>query len=225
VQAGAVIEAGVVIGDGSTIGHNSVIEKNAKIGLRAKIGAGAKVLRACVLGDDVTLDAGAVVGSEGFGFAPYQQEGGLRWQRIAQLGNVTIGDRVYIGANTTIDRGAIDNTVIADDVIIDNLVQVAHNCHIGKGTAIAGCAGLAGSSVIGERCSIGGGAGIAGHLHVADDTTVLGMTLINKSVTEKGVYASGTGMQPAELWRKSAVRFTQLEKLNQRVRQLEKNNT
>lgn len=221
VCAGAVVESGAVIGNESHLGANAVVSSGASLGNRVKLGAGAKILRDCVLGDDVIVDAGAVIGSEGFGFAPYQEEQQLRWQRIAQLGIVRVGSRVYIGANTTVDRGAIEDTVIEDDVIIDNQVQIAHNCKIGRGTAIAGCVGMAGSSIVGERCSIGGGAGIAGHLTIADDTVVLGMTLINKSVKQKGVYASGTGMQSADQWRKSAVRFTQLEKLNQRVRQLE----
>ncbi len=224
VAAGAVIEEGAKLGDNCSLAANSVVAAGAVLGSGVKLGVGAKVLNGCILGDDVMLDAGAVVGSEGFGFAPYHHQDQLYWQRIAQLGIVRVGNRVYIGANTTIDRGAIDDTVVGDDVIIDNQVQIAHNCIIGRGTAIAGCVGMAGSSIIGERCSIGGGAGIAGHLSVADDTVVLGMTLINKSVKEKGVYASGTGMQSAEQWRKSAVRFTQLEKLNQRVRALEAKN-
>lgn len=222
VGAGAVVADGAVVGDYCVLGPNTVVEKNVRLGHGVRLAAGAKVLQDCIIGDDVTLDSGVVVGSEGFGFAPHHENDQLRWQRIAQLGIVNIGSRVYIGANTTIDRGAIEDTIIEDDVIIDNQVQIAHNCRIGKGSAIAGCVGMAGSSIIGERCSIGGGAGIAGHLSIADDTTVLGMTLINKTVKKRGVFASGTGMQVADQWRKSAVRFTQLEELNQRVRKLEK---
>lgn len=218
---GTIVKAGATVGAGSEIAEHCLIDSNVQLGAGAKISAGAKLLRDCVIGDDVFVDANAVIGSEGFGYAPYQESGSLRWQRIAQLGKVVIGDRASIGASTTIDRGALDDTVIGNDVIIDNQVQVAHNTRIGDGTAIAGCVGIAGSSVIGKRCSIGGGAGIAGHLSIADDTVVLGMTLINKSVKKSGVYASGTGMQAAGQWRKSAVRFTQLDTMHQRIRALE----
>lgn len=221
IDHGAVIKDGVVLGDHCLVGANSVVGTGVHIGDRARISTGVRIQANCLIGDDVFLDVGAVIGSEGFGYAPHHVEGSLRWQRIAQLGRVVLGDRVSIGANTTIDRGALEDTVVGDDVIIDNQVQVAHNTRIGNGTAIAGCVGIAGSSTIGERCSIGGGVGIAGHLSIADDTVVLGMTLVNKSINDAGVYASGTGVQPAEQWRKSAVRFTQLEKLFKRVKSLE----
>ena len=221
---GAVISDRVLIDENTVIGEQVFIGDGVKIGARCRIAPGAKILQDCVLGDDVFIDSGAVIGSEGFGYAPYQsaENGSRRWQRIAQLGKVVIGSRVSIGASTTVDRGALDDTVIGDDVIIDNQVQVAHNTRIGAGSAIAGCVGIAGSSIIGERCNIGGGAGIAGHLSIADDTVVLGMTLINKTVKHAGVYASGTGMQDAGQWRKSAVRFTQLDELHNRVKALER---
>ena len=225
IGAGVVIMEGVSIGDQVTIGPNTVIEADVVIGDRVTLMANVTLYHAVTIGSDVTVHAGAVIGSDGFGYAPNPELGdshGYGWQKIAQLGSVSIGNRVEIGANTTIDRGALDDTVIEDDVIIDNQVQIAHNCVIGKGTAIAGCVGMAGSSGIGNYCSIGGGAGIAGHLSIADGTTVMGMTLINRSVTKPGAYASGTGMQDASSWRKSAVRFTQLDSLNQRVKALEK---
>jgi len=221
IDHGVVIKAGAVLGDYCSLAANSVVAAGVRIGARARVSMGVRIQENCLIGDDVFLDASAVIGSEGFGYAPHHVEGALRWQRIAQLGRVVLGDRVSIGANTTIDRGALEDTVIGDDVIIDNQVQVAHNTRIGNGTAIAGCVGIAGSSTIGERCSIGGGVGIAGHLSIADDTVVLGMTLVNKSINDAGVYASGTGVQPADQWRKSAVRFTQLEKLFKRVKSLE----
>ena len=213
----------MIIGDAVEIGPNTVIESGVCIGDDVYLAANVCIGYGVTLGNNVRVQAGAVIGSEGFGYAPeYNAERqSIDWNRIAQLGTVIIGHRVEIGANTTIDRGALDNTVIEDDVIIDNQVQIAHNVIVGSGTAIAGCVGIAGSAKIGRRCSIGGGAGIAGHLSIADDTTVLGMTLINRSVTTSGVYASGTGMQPADKWRKSAVRFTQLETLNKRIKVLE----
>jgi len=223
IAAGVVIHDHVVIGCNAEILANAVIESGSTLGDEVFIGAHVTLAHGVTLGNQVRIQAGTVVGSEGFGYAPFRDasDGGVRWQRIAQLGSVVIGNRVEIGANTSIDRGALDNTIIEDDVIIDNQVQVAHNVKIGRGTAIAGCVGIAGSATIGRECSIGGGAGIAGHLTIADGTTVLGMTLINRSVNKAGVYASGTGMQEAATWRKSAVRFTQLEQLNKRVKALE----
>ena len=230
IGKGASIAAGVVIGDGVTVGDNVTIQPNTVIASGAKLGdnvtlySNVSLGHDVLIGDDVVIQSNTVVGGEGFGFAPdfdteTQQ---LHWEPIAQLGTVRIGDRVHVGANTTIDRGALSDTVIGDDVIIDNLVQVAHNVEIGQGTAIAGCVGIAGSAKIGRCCSIGGGAGIAGHLSIADNTTVLGMTLINKSIKQPGQYASGTGMQPAADWRKSAVRFTQLDRMAGKIKALEK---
>lgn len=224
IAAGVVIYDHVSIGSNASIAANTVIEEGVSIGDYAVIAANVSLCHHITLGNDVRISAGSVIGSDGFGYArQYNAESQrVSWKKIAQLGSVEIGDRVEIGANTTIDRGALDNTVIGNDVIIDNQVQVAHNVVIGSGTAIAGCVGIAGSAKIGKNCSIGGGAGIAGHLEIADGSTVMGMTLINRSVNKAGVYASGTGMQEAEKWRKNAVRFTQLEALNKRVKILEK---
>jgi len=224
IAAGVVIGPGVRLGDEVEIAANTVVEADSVIGNNVFLAANVSIGYAVRLGDNVRVQAGTVIGSEGFGYAPeYSAEKNtVSWNRIAQLGSVIVGNNVEIGANTTIDRGALDDTVIEDNVIIDNQVQIAHNVTIGSGTAIAGCVGIAGSAKIGKRCSIGGGAGIAGHLSIADDCTVLGMTLINRSVRQPGIYASGTGMQPAQKWRKNAVRFTQLESLNRRVQELEK---
>ncbi len=221
---GVVIGSGAKVGNNVEIGSNVVIEEGAEIGDNVLIHSNVTICYNVKIGNDVTIQAGAVIGSDGFGYAPQfnPEVNQLRWHKIAQLGSVTIGDRSQIGANTTIDRGALNDTCIGNDVIIDNLVQIAHNCVIGDGTAIAGCVGLAGSSIVGERCNIGGGVGIAGHLEIASDTTILGMSLINKSITLPGVYASGTVMQTAKDWRKSAVRFTQLDELNKRLSALEK---
>jgi len=224
IAAGVVVGANACIGDGAQIDANAVIENDVHIGAHVLIRSNVTLCYGVRLGDNVTVQSGAIIGGEGFGFAPEidAAKRQRRWQKIAQLGTVVIGDRVEIGANTTIDRGALDDTIIEDDVIIDNQVQIAHNVVVGEGTAIAGCVGVAGSAKIGKRCSIGGGAGIAGHLSIADDTTVLGMTLINRSVKRPGAYASGTGMQDAASWRKSAVRFTQLEDISRRLRAAEK---
>lgn len=219
VAAGVVVGVGSKIGSSSLLNANAVIGANVEIGERCKIGCNVTIGNGVVIGDDVVIDNGAIIGAEGFGFAPEfdKLEGHVKWRHIHQLGSVVIGDRVYIGANTTIDRGALDDTVIENDVIIDNLVQIAHNCRIGSGTAIAGCAGLAGSSIVGKNCQIGGGVGLAGHLTLADGVQVLGMTLVNKSIDKAGVYASGTVAQPAEVWRKNAVRFSQLDKTIRRL--------
>lgn len=226
IAAGVIIGQGVVIGDGSEIKSNAVVEANVIIGKRAKIHSNVTLCQGVSLGDDVTIQSGTVIGSEGFGYVPFQQSSGsdseLRWQPIAQLGTVVIGDRVEIGASTTIDRGALENTIIESDVIIDNQVHVAHNVSVGQSTAIAGCVGIAGSTKIGKRCSFAGIVGVAGHISIADDSTFLGMTRVNRSIKKPGIYASGTSMQEAAVWRKNAVRFSQLDSLTKRLQQLEK---
>ena len=171
-----------------------------------------------VIGERCILHSNCVIGADGFGFAP----GPDGWEKICQLGGVRIGNDVEIGACTTIDRGALDHTVIADGVIIDNLVQVAHNCHIGKNTAIAGCTGLAGSTIIGENCTLAGGVGVVGHVEICDNVHVTGMTMVTRSITRPGSYSSGTPLMHTRDWRKSAVRFSQLEKIQQRLAAVEK---
>ncbi|MEX0584952.1 MAG: UDP-3-O-(3-hydroxymyristoyl)glucosamine N-acyltransferase, partial [Natronospirillum sp.] len=166
-----------------------------------------------VVGSDCLLHAGVVLGADGFGFAPT----GGRWEKIAQLGRVVIGDRVEIGANSTIDRGALEDTVIGDDVIIDNLVQIGHNAELGAGSAMAGQSGLAGSAKVGKRVLVGGQAGIAGHITIADGVHFHGQAMVNKSIAEAGSYASGVPVQPASEWRKLVARLKQLTELNTRV--------
>ena len=229
IAEGACIAPGVVvmdfanIGSNVCIGPNSVIEAAASIGDNVTLMANTNIGYAVVLGNDVRIDSGTVIGSDGFGYAPNPQvEGGHRWQKIAQLGSVVIGDRVEIGANTVIDRGALNNTVISDDVIIDNQVHLAHNVMVGRGTAIAGCVGVAGSTTIGEYCNIGGGVCITGHITITDKVSLMGMTKVTGSIKQAGTYSSGTGTQELSTWRKSAVRFTQLEAMHQRVKALEK---
>lgn len=230
VAASAHIAEGVAIGQRCVIGENVYIGADTQIGAGTVIGADCKIGAHCTLhanvtlyhgiaiGDGCTIHSGAVIGADGFGFAPHA--GG--WEKIVQLGSVRIGSSVEIGANTTIDRGALEDTVIGDAVIIDNLCQIAHNVQIGEGTAIAGCVGIAGSAIIGAHCMIGGGAGIPGHLTVADGVQIQAFTRITGSIEEPGSYTSGTGAMETGVWRKNAVRFGQLDELYRRVVELEK---
>lgn len=207
IGAKAVIEAGVQIGEGVIIGAGCFIGAGAKIGATSRLHANVSIYHQVELGEQCLVQAGAVIGSDGFGYAPNKGA----WQKIAQIGTVIIGDRVEIGANTCIDRGAIGNTVIADDVIIDNQVHMAHNVSIGEGTAIAGCTGIAGSTSIGKHCTVAGAVAIAGHLNITDNVHLSGMSMVTGSIKEPGSYSSGTGLQESRLWRKNAVRFSQLD--------------
>ncbi len=223
IGPGAVIMDNVVLGKNVVVGANTVIEGNVCVGDNSAFRANVTIYHNVIIGDNVCIHSGTAIGSDGFGYAPKpDNEGGHSWQKIYQLGSVHIGNRVEIGSNTSIDRGALDHTVIEDDVIIDNLVHIAHNVHIGKGTAVAGCVGIAGSTTIGRHCQIAGAVGITGHITIADGVNILGLTMVNRSVTKAGTYASAPGIQEVKSWRKNAVRFTQLEKLNQRVKALEK---
>jgi UDP-3-O-[3-hydroxymyristoyl] glucosamine N-acyltransferase len=193
---GARIDALASVGDRSIVGDGSVVHGQVFIGADVVIGEhcvlhpGARILDGVHLGDRCIIHSGAVIGSDGFGFQP-AAEG---WQKVAQVGTVIVGNDVEIGANTTIDRGAIEDTFIGDGVKIDNLVQIAHNVRIGAHTAIAGCAGVAGSATIGARCMIGGAAMIVGHLTICDDVVVSGGTLVSASIDEPGRY---TGVFPS----------------------------
>lgn len=212
IGAGARIEAGVVIG------------AHCHVGARCVIGEGSQLHPAVVLYHDVklgkrcTVHSQAVLGADGFGFAP----GPGGWEKIHQLGGVTLGDGVEVGACTTIDRGALEDTVLEDGVIVDNLVQIAHNCHIGKNTAIAGCTGLAGSTIIGANCTLAGGVGVVGHVEICDNVHITGMTMVTRSITEPGSYSSGTPMSDTRDWKRNAVRFAQLDRIQKRLAALEK---
>ena len=214
----AVIEAGAEIGADVHIGPNVYVGANSRVGAGTRIHAGACLYHDVRVGERCVLHSQCVIGGDGFGFAP----GPDGWEKICQLGGVRIGDDVEIGACTTVDRGALEHTVIEDGVIIDNQVHVAHNCRIGKNTAIAGCTGMAGSTIIGANCTISGGVGLAGHLEVCDNVHITGMTIVTRSITEPGSYSSGTPMMKTRDWRKSAVRFSQLERIQQRLASLEK---
>lgn len=212
------VAAGVSLADGVAIGAGAFIGAGTQIGSGSDIAANVTIYHAVCIGARVRIHSGTVIGADGFGFAP-SPEG---WVKIHQLGSVTIGDDVEIGACTSIDRGALQNTVIGKRVIIDNQVQIAHNVEIGEDTAVAGCVGIAGSAKIGANCSLGGGVGVAGHLSIADNVTVTGMTLVSKSITDAGVYSSGTALSKHAAWQKNAVRFLQLDKLHKRLVALEK---
>ena len=202
----------VVIGENCVIGRNTVIQAHAHIDADVQIGQDCYIeSHVCITGaaqlkDRVRIHANTVIGSEGFGFAPYAG----KWHRIAQLGSVQIGNDVRIGSNCSIDRGALDDTIIEDGVIIDNLVQIAHNVHIGQNTAIAATCGIAGSTRIGKNCILGGACGVSGHLIITDNVTFTAMSMVTKNVTEAGTYSSGIGLFENSHWKKTIVRLRQL---------------
>ncbi|MGC9457300.1 MAG: UDP-3-O-(3-hydroxymyristoyl)glucosamine N-acyltransferase [Halothiobacillaceae bacterium] len=212
-----VVESGARIGPGVTLGPGCHVGSEASIGKDTRLIARVTVLERVRIGARCLVQPGAVLGSEGFGLA---LDGG-RWVRVPQLGTVIIGDDVDIGANTTIDRGAIQDTVIADGVKLDNLIQIAHNVEIGEHSAIAGCAGLAGSSRVGRHCTLAGGVGLAGHLELADNVHVTGMSMVTRSIREPGVYSAGTPLDSNRHWHRNAVRFKQLDRMARRLDELE----
>ena len=211
------VDAGVVLGDEVAIGAGAHIGEGAAIGDRSRIHPKVVIYHGVTLGSDCTVHSQTVIGSDGFGWVP----GPEGWEKIGQLGSVVVGDRVDIGASCTIDRGALDNTEIADGVIIDNQVHIAHNCRIGKNTAIAGCVGIAGSTTIGENCTFAGQVGVSGHLTICDGAHFTGQARITKSVTEPGTYSSGTPLALSREWARNAVRFLQLDKIQKRLEALE----
>jgi len=218
VAANVVVEAGAIIGDGVVLGANAFIGEESSIGANTVVNPNVVIYEGVCIGQRVIIHSGAVIGADGFGFAPDQ--GG--WQKIAQLGGVKVGNDVEIGAGTTIDRGAIDDTVLEDGVILDNQVQIAHNVVVGKNSAIAGCSAIAGSSVIGECCTIAGGVGVVGHVTIVDHVHVTAMTLVTKSINRSGSYSSGSGLSESGLWRKNVARFKQLDSMAKRLKVLEK---
>lgn len=213
-----VIEAGAEIGDHSRIGAGSFVGESVSIGVGTVLHANVTINEKCKIGNECIFQSGVVIGGDGFG---YVADDNHRWIRMPQLGNVMIGDRVEIGANTTIDRGTLKDTVIHDGVKIDNLVQIAHNVIVGENTAIAACAGIAGSAVIGKRCSIGGRAGILGHLKIGDDVTIAATSLVAKSVSGPGVYSSSLRVADLKSWQKNEARIYQLDEMARRLQQLE----
>ena len=214
----AVVADEVEIGDGSVIGAGAVIEHGARIGAECCIHSRVVIGPEVRIGNRCVVKGGAVIGADGFGLAMHDEA----WYRIPQLGSVSIEDDVEIGANTTVDRGALDDTVIETGCKLDNLIQVAHNVRIGAHTAIAGCVGIAGSASIGRYCKISGGAGILGHLTIADHVTVTAMSLVTKDIEKPGVYSSGTPLMENSLWHRNNARYRSLDQLAQTVARLDK---
>lgn len=205
IGAHCVIMSGCNIGAGSTIGDNACLHSNVV------------VYHDCVLGNNLIAHSGVVIGADGFGMAMDED----RWLKIPQIGRVIIGDDVEIGANTTIDRGALDDTVIEDGVKLDNQIQIAHNVRIGAHTAIAGCVGIAGSTTIGKYCRIGGSAGILGHLNIADHVEISSFTLIGKSIPKRGSYTGIFPFSSNEEWRKNAAHLRHLDELADKIKFLQ----
>ncbi|MDG3088860.1 UDP-3-O-(3-hydroxymyristoyl)glucosamine N-acyltransferase [Vibrio hannami] len=218
VAANATIEAGVVLGDNVSIGAGCFIGKNTKIGSNTKLWANVSVYHDVEIGESCLVQSNTVIGADGFGYANEKGE----WVKIPQVGSVRIGNRVEIGACTTIDRGALDDTVIEDNVILDNQLQIAHNVHIGYGTAMAGGTVVAGSTTIGKYCIIGGACVINGHIEIADGVTITGMGMVMRSISEKGMYSSGIPLQPNKEWRKTATRVHRIDDMNKRLKEVEK---
>lgn len=217
VGAGCIVEAEVEVGAGAFIGPGSFLGRNSSIGEFSRLVAEVTICHHVVIGRRNFILPGAVIGGDGFGFA----ENRGQWRRIRQLGRVVTGDDVEIGANTTIDRGALSDTIIEDGAKLDNLIQIGHNVVIGQHTAIASCTGIAGSTRIGRHCQIGGAVGMAGHLNIADHVHFTGMAMVTKSVRESGLYSGNFPAMPNHDWRKMIVQLRRIEELTQRVKALE----
>lgn len=218
VGAQAYVGPGCTLGERTVVGPGCVLERDVAVGDDTRLVARVTLYPGTKIGRRGILHAGAVIGADGFGIA--QDRDG--WVKVPQLGGVTIGDDVEIGANTTIDRGAIDDTVIEDAVKLDNQIQVGHNVRIGAMTAIAGCVGISGSTTIGKRCLIAGAVGIVGHLEIADDVVVTGLSMVSSSLTERGMYSSGLPAMETSAWRRVVARLRHLDELFDRVKRLEK---
>ncbi|MHB1058132.1 MAG: UDP-3-O-(3-hydroxymyristoyl)glucosamine N-acyltransferase [Rhodanobacter sp.] len=218
IGPGCVIADGAVIGDGAVLGPHCIIGENCTVGAQSRLVARVTLVTRVVLGKRVLVHPGAVIGSDGFGLA-FDRD---HWIKLPQLGGVRIGDDCEIGANTTIDRGALDDTVLEEDVRLDNQIQIAHNVHVGAHTAMAGCAAVAGSAKIGRYCMIGGNAGVLGHLELGDRVTITAKSLVTHSIREPGEYSSGVPLQENRQWRKNAARFKHLDEYARRLSALEK---
>ncbi|OCG36484.1 UDP-3-O-(3-hydroxymyristoyl)glucosamine N-acyltransferase [Gilliamella sp. Gris1-4] len=218
IGANAVIESGVILGDNCIIGAGCFVGKNTTIGAGTKLWANVSVYHNCVIGENCLVQSGTVIGADGFGYA--NNKG--KWVKIPQLGRVIIGDNVEIGASTTIDRGALDDTIIGNGVIIDNQCQIAHNDVIGDHTAVAGGVIMAGSLTIGRHCLIGGASVINGHMEICDQVTVTGMGMVMRPIKQPGVYSSGIPLQENKVWRKTASLVLHIDEMNKRLKALEK---
>ena len=223
IDPSAYIGPNVVIGADTKVGAGSAIMAGCSIGARVSIGTDTRlyprvvVYNNCVLGNRLIVHSGVVIGADGFGLA--MDEG--RWLKIPQIGRVIIGDDVEIGANTTIDCGALDDTVIEEGVKLDNLIQIAHNVRIGAHTAIAGCVGIAGSAIIGRHCRIGGGTGILGHTQISDHVEISSYTMIGKSIREPGTYTGIFPFSSHKVWQKNAAQLRHLDELANKIKMLQ----
>jgi UDP-3-O-[3-hydroxymyristoyl] glucosamine N-acyltransferase len=218
ISPNCVVESGVEIADDVYIGPGCVIGPNVKIGSGTRLKANVTISSDVVIGERVIIHPGVVIGADGFGLANDKGQ----WLKIPQVGTVQIGNDVEVGANTTIDRGAIDDTIISDGVKLDNQIQIAHNVIIGKNTVIAGCTGIAGSTHIGANCAIGGGCCITGHVTITDGVQLMGMSMVTKSINEPGIYASGIPTEPVKQWHKNVARFRRSAEFVDRLNKLEK---
>ncbi len=214
----ACIEAGAKVGARATVGAHSFIGRNASVGADSRLYAHVTIGDHCLVGERCIIHSGAVIGADGFGFAPHDGA----WVKIEQLGAVQIGNDVEIGANTCIDRGALLDTVIEEGVKLDNLVQIAHNARIGRHTAMAGCSGVAGSAVLGAHCTVGGGGIILGHLTLADHVNVSAASVVTRSISKPGHYSGFFPIDDNASWEKNAVSLKQLNRLREKVKKIEK---
>ena len=217
VGAQAVIESGAVIGDGAVIGPLGFVGAGVRVGERTRLAPRVTLMPGTRIGARCLLHSGVVLGADGFGFAPDQG----RWEKIEQLGGVVIGDDVEIGANTCIDRGALDDTLIGAGVKLDNLIQIGHNCHIGQHTAMAGCVGVAGSARIGAYCTVGGAGMILGHLTIADHVHISSASIVTRSIHKPGHYTGFFPIAENGEWEKNAATLKQIYRLRDRVKHLE----
>ena len=220
IHPSAVVDARALVHPSATVGPLCVVETGARIGALTILKSRVTVGESCVIGERCIVHSGAVIGADGFGFAPND---GV-WEKIEQLGAVQIGNDVEIGANTCIDRGALQDTVIEDGVKLDNLVQIGHNVRIGKHTALAGCVGVAGSASIGAHCTVGGGAVILGHLTLADHVNISAASVVTRSILKAGHYSGIFPIDDNESWEKNAATLKQLHRLRERIRVLETTN-
>jgi UDP-3-O-[3-hydroxymyristoyl] glucosamine N-acyltransferase len=218
VGALSVIGEGAVIGARAFVGPHCLVEEGAVVGEDVRLTARVTLCRRVEIGARTTIQPGAVIGGDGFGFA---QERG-RWIKVPQTGTVRVGPDVEIGANTTIDRGAIEDTVIEEGVKLDNLIMIAHNVRVGAHSALAACVGVSGSTSIGSRCMIGGQVGIGGHLTISDDVIITGCTMVSHSIPRPGVYSGGIPLEEAHVWRRLIARFKRIDSLASRLKALER---
>lgn len=214
----SVIGERAVIGPGAYVGPRCIVEHDAKVAEDVRLVASVTLCHGVRIGARTVIQPGAVIGADGFGFAPERG----RWVKVPQIGGVTVGEDVEIGANTTVDRGAIEDTIIEEGAKLDNQIQIGHNVRVGAHTVIAGCTGISGSTVIGRHCVIGGAVGIAGHLTICDGVTITGFAMVSRSLTEPGVYSSGIPIEESKVWRRQVARYRKLETYEKRLKQLER---